>query len=159
MDRQGLINSSPESRRRFAELEKQRQALLIACMATLSVCLGVEITPERISLYQEPLADLTEIQIRRAFALARREYRPYGGSYPSPGEIRAYGMRDEEKLLNDAPAVLSWKKPVDWDPVQRAAEAAEIIAKSNLRVFPAERSRRRSSWTADETRLEEDDAS
>ena len=125
-------NKSLENRQKLEETSKRRDLLLRKCMATLAVGLGVEITPERVMLYLRPLSDLDESQIKRGFELALREYKPFGGSFPSPGEIREYALRAERHvgLINDAPEVLSRQdKPADWEPL-----SAEQIAEFKRRV-------------------------
>ena len=120
-----------ESRQKIGEATKQREKLLASCMAMLAKGLGVEITPERVILYQQPLGRLTEDQIRMAFRRALAEYKPYGGSFPSPAELLDYSRVNEPpKIIDDAPEILRrGPKPPDWRP---APETKQRMASSAL---------------------------
>lgn len=88
----------------------------------------------------QPLADLSEMQIKRGFALALKEYKPFGGSFPSPGEIREYALRDETHVgfPDDAPEVLARKgKPDDWVPIEQLK--AELRKVDNANRFGGRR--------------------
>lgn len=86
---------------------------------------------ERTVLYQRPLSDLNDSQIKRAFRIALTEYQPYGGSFPSPGELKAYALRD--RLIDDSKEILArGAKPPDWtrlddiwEDIERRADQQE----------------------------------
>jgi hypothetical protein len=81
-------------------------------------------------LYQRPLADLTDDQIKRAFTRAAKEYKPFGGSFPAPAELRDYALLGL-RSVDDAREILArGQKPPNWEPMgveeikRRLAEVA-----------------------------------
>ena len=126
-----LNRTNLASRQKLDEISRQREVLLARCMVVLATGLGVEITSERVMLYQRPLSDLSDSQIRAGFDLALREYKPYGGSFPSPAELREYALRSDVRprgFIDDAKEILARDiKPPDWEPFT-ADEIRRLIA-------------------------------
>ena len=93
--------------------------LLSLLMGQLAVTLGVTLTKERIALYLEPLSDLNEKQITRAFQTAAREYKPFNGSFPAPAELREYALNVNSNTGIDPKSLPQLgEKPADWKPVK-----------------------------------------
>lgn len=138
MENNGKKPTSLESKQKFEEMARRREQLLSACMAALATGLGVEITPQRVILYQRPLSDLSDQQIKRGFERALKEYKPYGGSFPSPAELRDYALRmDPARFRDDAPEVLGRsEKPDDWEPGVRVDEIKRQIAEKDPCRWP-----------------------
>lgn len=112
------MNQSLENRQKLEETLKRRGSYIRACMTRLAVGLGVEVTAPRVDIYAKELSDLEESQIKQAFQTALREYKPFGGSFPSPAELREFAKRGDSGMVNDAPEILSRDtKPPDWKPI------------------------------------------
>lgn len=109
-------NQSLANKPKSDETLKRRESLIRSCMAYLATGLGVEISTGRVALYLRPLGELSESQIKQVFRTALAEYKPYGGSFPSPSELTAY--LESRGPLDDAPTVLARAaKPEGWTPI------------------------------------------
>ena len=116
-------NTSLANKPRSDETLKRRESLIRSCMAYLATGLGVEISAGRVALYLRPLGELSENQIKQVFRTALAEYKPYGGSFPSPSELTGY--LENRGPLNDAPQVLARDaKPEGWAPISPEEMAA-----------------------------------
>lgn len=107
-------------------------ALLTLSLGRLAVMFGVTLTAERIQSYLEPLSGLSENEIKRAFAIAAKRFKPIGHSFPLPSEIIEFAEHNTRSFIDDSREVLSWVKP-ERAPltVEEAKEALKKLRESS----------------------------
>lgn len=109
-------------------IRKRLNALLSISMGKLAVTLGTTLTAERIQSYLEPLSDLSESDIERAFKVAAKQFKPRFSAFPSPAELREYAQQNmTSTFIDDSKKYLSMKRP-DAEPMT-ADEARSLIEK------------------------------
>ena len=67
-----------------------------------------------------------------------RDYKPFGGSFPSPGELREYATKAMHRGFPDDSAEILARgaKPPDWEPVS-IEEVKRLIADRKPCEWPA----------------------
>ena len=88
----------------------------------LAIAFDQMIAADRIVIYAQALADLSEAQLKYAFEQALKNFKPgFDHRFPYPSEIRewAYSLKREEET---AALIKRSDKPPDWDPVTAMAE-------------------------------------